>query len=65
MANILQRLKHTVRSCPPAERAARFLLDRRFQMARRHLRGCGVEIGALDRPLFLPKRARAFYLDRL
>lgn len=34
-------------------------------MARKFLRGCGVEIGALDRPLYLPKRARAFYLDRL
>lgn len=65
MMKILEHLKRTAQSCPPAERTARFLFDRRFQMARRNLRGIGIEIGALDRPLFLPKAARAFYLDRL
>jgi len=65
MTEILDRLKQIVRRCPSAERAARFLYDRRFQTARKYLRGCGVEIGALDRPLYLPNRARAFYLDRI
>jgi len=47
------------------ERLARRFLDRRYQLARRHLRGTGLEIGALDRPLMLPVRAKAYYLDRL
>ncbi|MBU0507246.1 class I SAM-dependent methyltransferase [bacterium] len=62
---MFDRLKRAVQSCPATERTARLLFDRRFQMARRNLRGIGIEIGALDRPLFLPWGTRAFYLDRL
>ena len=41
------------------------MLDLRYKMAHRQLRGVGLEIGALDRPLFLPQGVKAFYLDRL
>jgi SAM-dependent methyltransferase len=37
----------------------------RARLARRHLRGEGVEIGALNEPLRLPRGARVRYLDRL
>ena len=58
-------LKNLVRKSPDLERLARRLLDRRYQLACRHLRGTGLEIGALDRPLMLPSGAKAYYLDRL
>jgi SAM-dependent methyltransferase len=58
-------LKQYVLRVPWLERAARRRLDLRYRLARRHLRGVGLEIGALDRPLFLPRYARAYYLDRL
>lgn len=39
--------------------------DMRWDLAARHLRGLGVECGALQHPLPLPPEARAFYVDRL
>ncbi|MCW5892517.1 MAG: methyltransferase domain-containing protein [bacterium] len=39
--------------------------DLRWDLASRHLRGVGVECGALQHPLPLPPQARVFYLDRL
>lgn len=39
--------------------------DMRLDLAARHLRGLGVECGALQHPLPLPPQARAFYVDRL
>ncbi|MFZ5433719.1 MAG: class I SAM-dependent methyltransferase [Calditrichota bacterium] len=60
-----ERIKRLIRRWPIAESAARFLVDRRYRMARKYLRGIGMEIGALDRPLILPKSAKAYYLDRL
>jgi SAM-dependent methyltransferase len=39
--------------------------DMRWDLAARHLRGLGVECGALQHPLALPPGARAFYVDRL
>ncbi len=62
---MLALLKAAVRSTPAMERLARHALDRRYQLARKHLKGIGIEIGALDRPLFLPKQATAYYLDHL
>jgi predicted SAM-dependent methyltransferase len=62
---LVEPLKNLVRKSPALERLARRLLDRRYQLARRHLRGTGLEIGALDRPLMLPSSAKAYYLDRL
>ena len=44
---------------------ARCVFDVRYQLARKHLRGTGLEIGALHIPLFLPKQAQTFYLDRM
>lgn len=60
-----ERIKRLIRRWPIAESAARFLVDRRYRMARKYLRGIGMEIGALDRPLILPKSAKAYYLDRM
>ena len=37
---------------------------RRWRIARRFLRGSGLEIGALHRPLRVPSRARVRYVDR-
>jgi SAM-dependent methyltransferase len=37
----------------------------RARLARRYLRGEGIEIGALNEPLRLPRGARARYVDRL
>jgi SAM-dependent methyltransferase len=37
----------------------------RRELARRHLRGHGIEIGALHRPLRLPRGASVRYVDRL
>jgi predicted SAM-dependent methyltransferase len=62
---LISHLKQFVFRHPALERAARRLLDLRYKLARRHLRGAGLEIGALDRPLFLPLAAKAYYLDRL
>jgi SAM-dependent methyltransferase len=62
---LLDKLKTVVRKSPLLERSVRRLLDRRYQMARKHLSGIGIEIGALDRPLTLPCQAKAYYLDRL
>jgi SAM-dependent methyltransferase len=45
-------------------RPRRFRWGRR-RLARRHLRGSGIEIGALNEPLPLPRAARVRYLDRL
>jgi SAM-dependent methyltransferase len=61
----LQRLRRTKHVLGDVVRADR----RSFQLARgglsvRHLRGEGLEIGALDRPLRLPPGARARYVDR-
>ncbi len=58
-------IKEFVFRHPQLERVARRTLDLRYQMALRHLRGVGLEIGALDRPLYLPRGVRAFYLDRM
>jgi SAM-dependent methyltransferase len=38
---------------------------RRTRLGRRYLRGRGAEFGALQNPLPLPKKARAFYVDAL
>lgn len=38
---------------------------RRLVTARRHIRGEGLEIGALHAPLRLPRRARVRYVDRM
>ncbi len=62
---LLDRLKAVVRKSPLLERSVRRVLDRRYQMARKHLSGLGIEIGALDRPLTLPRQAKAYYVDRL
>jgi hypothetical protein len=61
----LAPLKNLVHKSPALERLARRLVDRRYQLARCHMRGTGLEIGALDRPLMLPLGAKAYYLDRL
>jgi predicted SAM-dependent methyltransferase len=61
---LLTPFKNLVHTNPSLERLARRLFDQRYRLARRHLRGIGVEIGALDRPLALPGHATAFYLDR-
>jgi SAM-dependent methyltransferase len=47
-----------------APRLIRFELRRRL-LARRHLRGEGLEIGALHSPLHVPARARVRYVDRM
>lgn len=62
---LLETVKNIIRRSETAERFGRLLLDKRYQLARRHLRGVGLEIGALDRPLWLPTGATAYYLDRL
>jgi predicted SAM-dependent methyltransferase len=38
---------------------------RRAAIARRHIRGSGIEIGALHNPLRLPRGARVRYVDRM
>ncbi|MBL0061463.1 MAG: methyltransferase domain-containing protein [bacterium] len=58
-------LKRLARSHPLIERTARRVFDVRYQLARKHLCGTGLEIGALHIPLFLPKQAHTFYLDRM
>lgn len=58
-------LKRLARSHPELERATRRLFDLRYQIACRHLRGIGVEVGALNHPLYLPRKTHAYYLDRL
>jgi predicted SAM-dependent methyltransferase len=65
MNSLISQLKRFAFRHPALERVARSALDLRYKMARRHLGGVGLEIGALDRPLRLPQTARAFYLDRL
>ncbi len=65
MRSLISRLKQFVFRHPWLERSARRLFDLRYRLAVRYLRGAGLEIGALDRPLYLPRQARAFYLDRL
>ena len=45
-------------------RGWRFRRGRR-RLARRFLRGEGIEVGALNEPLWLPRGARALYVDRL
>jgi SAM-dependent methyltransferase len=62
---LLAPLKNLVSKSPALERLTRRFVDRRYQLAWRHLRGIGLEIGALDRPLMLPSSAKAYYLDRL
>jgi len=44
--------------------AHRHLLNRR-KLAAAYLRGEGIEIGALDQPLPVPRRARVTYVDRM
>ena len=44
--------------------AHRHLLNRR-KLAAAYLRGAGLEIGALDQPLPVPRRARVTYVDRM
>ncbi len=44
--------------------AHRHLLNRR-KVAAASLRGAGIEIGALDQPLPVPRRARVTYVDRM
>ncbi len=39
--------------------------DPRAMVAKRHLRGRGIEIGALHRPLTVPWHARVMYVDRM
>jgi SAM-dependent methyltransferase len=60
---MIQSLKNIVRRSPAANRLARALVDRRYQLARRYVHGIGLEIGALNRPQTLPPAARAFYVD--
>jgi predicted SAM-dependent methyltransferase len=62
---LISQLKQFIFRHPVLERFARQIFDVRYRLALRHLRGIGLEIGALDRPLFLPRHARAYYLDRL
>jgi predicted SAM-dependent methyltransferase len=62
---MVEALKSQVRRLPYLERVVRFAIDQRYRLARKHLRGIGIEIGALDRPLTLPAGARAYYLDRM
>lgn len=62
---MLKKLKAAVQKSAFLERSARRILDRRYQMAKKHLCGIGIEIGALDRPLALPRRAKVYYLDHL
>jgi SAM-dependent methyltransferase len=62
---LLDKLKAVVRKSPRLERTVRRVLDRRYQIARKYLSGIGIEIGALDRPLTLPRQAKAYYVDRL
>lgn len=40
-------------------------LDRRSNIAKKYIRGDGIEIGALHNPLGVPKSARVKYLDRI
>lgn len=54
-----------VGSVPGLAWLGRSATDQRVRLACTYLRGLGLEIGALHRPLFLPRRARAFYVDRL
>lgn len=44
--------------------AHRHFLNRR-KLAAAYLRGAGIEIGALDQPLPVPRRARVTYVDRM
>jgi SAM-dependent methyltransferase len=62
---MLSSIKAVVRKSPALERLGHSLLNKRYQLAKRYLRGSGLEIGALDRPLYLPKTATAYYLDRM
>jgi predicted SAM-dependent methyltransferase len=57
-------LKNLLRGCPPLERLAAQIVNHRYRIARRHLHGIGLEIGALNRRQVLPAGARAIYLDR-
>jgi SAM-dependent methyltransferase len=61
-ARLLKSAKHRVGEAVFADRRA-FRAARR-RLAFRHLRGSGLEIGALDKPLMLPRGARARYVDR-
>jgi hypothetical protein len=63
--SMITQLKSLIRKSATLERIARAVVDRRYQLAKKHLRGNGLEIGALDRPLLLPSRATAYYLDHL
>ena len=58
-------VKTLVRRIPVVELAGRWLIDKRYGLARRYIRGTGIEIGALDRPLYLPRGAKAEYVDRM
>lgn len=55
-----RRRRQLARTDPAAERCLA-----REDLARRYLRGDGIEIGPLARPLRLPSGARVRYLDRL
>src|SRR5437868_3415445 len=59
MASILHRLRQWFRK-PSRPRPFG-----RADVARVYLRGQGIEIGALHRPLRVPRKARVSYLDRL
>ena len=39
--------------------------DPRKSLAKRFIRGCGIEIGALHNPLWVPPRSRVTYVDRM
>ena len=39
--------------------------DPRKTLAKRFIRGCGIEIGALHNPLWIPPRSRVIYVDRM
>jgi SAM-dependent methyltransferase len=59
LLNVKRRIGDVVR---PERRA---LSRARWDLASRHLRGEGLEIGALDKPLRLPRSASARYVDHL
>lgn len=50
----------SITGSPPSEAE-----NDRLQLARRYLRGDGIELGALDKPLALPAGVRVRYVDRL
>ena len=39
--------------------------DPRKALAKRFIRGCGIEIGALHNPLWVPPGSRVIYVDRM